>query len=32
MSILKKPYEISIWEDVWSSEQGKFIEVNEEQI
>ena len=26
MSILKKPYEISIWEDVWDSEQSKFVE------
>ena len=26
MSILKKPYEISVWEDVWDESQGKFIE------
>lgn len=26
MSILKKSYEISVWEDVWDSEKGKFVE------
>ena len=26
MSILKKPYEISVWDDVWDTEQGKFVE------
>ena len=26
MSILVKPYEISVWKDVWNSEKGKFIE------
>jgi hypothetical protein len=26
MSILKKPYEISVWDDVWDTDQGKFIE------
>lgn len=26
MSILKKPYEISVWEDVWNETQGKFAE------
>lgn len=27
MSILKKPYEISVWGDRWDSGQGKFVEV-----
>lgn len=27
MSILKKPYEISVWEDRWDSDQQKFVEV-----
>ena len=26
MSILVKPYEVSVWEDVWDSSQSKFIE------
>jgi hypothetical protein len=26
MSILKKPYEISVWEDVWDSTNNKFVE------
>jgi hypothetical protein len=26
MSILKKPYEISVWEDEWDSVSGKFVE------
>lgn len=26
MSILKKPYEISVWEDKWDAAQGKFVE------
>ena len=26
MSILKKPYEISVWDDIWDSEKGQFIE------
>ena len=26
MSILKKPYEISVWEDQWSVAQNKFVE------
>ena len=26
MSILKKPYEISVWEDKWDTAQGKFVE------
>ena len=26
MSILKKPYEISIWDDIWDSASGKFVE------
>ena len=26
MSILKKPYEISVWEDEWEPSSGKFIE------
>ena len=26
MSILKKPYEISVWEDKWDAVQGKFVE------
>ena len=27
MSILVKPYEISVWEDRWDSGQGKFVEI-----
>jgi hypothetical protein len=26
MSILKKPYQISVWDDVWDREKGKFVE------
>ena len=26
MSILKKPYEISVWEDRWDARLGKFVE------
>jgi hypothetical protein len=26
MSILRKPYEISVWDDVWDSSQNKFVE------
>jgi hypothetical protein len=26
MGILKKPYEITVWEDIWDSGKGKFIE------
>jgi hypothetical protein len=26
MSILKKPYEISVWEDVWDNDKNKFVE------
>lgn len=26
MSILKKPYEISVWDDVWDESKGKFVE------
>ena len=26
MSILKKPYEISVWDDTWDSAQKKFVE------
>jgi hypothetical protein len=26
MSILKKPYEISVWDDVWDSDNNKFVE------
>lgn len=26
MSILRKPYEITIWDDVWDSAEGKFVE------
>lgn len=26
MSILRKPYEISVWDDVWNSESNKFVE------
>ena len=26
MSILKKPYEISIWDDEWDASEGKFVE------
>ena len=26
MSILKKPYTISVWNDEWSTEQSKFVE------
>jgi hypothetical protein len=26
MSILRKPYEISVWEDEWSASEGKFVE------
>jgi hypothetical protein len=26
MSILKKPYEVSVWEDVWNSSSNSFVE------
>ena len=26
MSILRKPYEISVWDDIWDSGKGKFVE------
>lgn len=26
MSIIKKPYEISVWDDIWDGDKGKFVE------